>query len=72
MKECNSGHNRDISFVILKGRLLTISGEITLGSAIVSKPIGTSAYTLGTLADFVLYTALGRYKCCSFNNYRNI
>jgi hypothetical protein len=52
----------DISFNAggnLEGRLLTISGEITLGSAIVSKPIGTSAYTLGTLADFVLYTAFG-------------
>jgi hypothetical protein len=43
----------------LEGRLLTISGAITLGPGVASMPIGTSPYALGTLADFVLYTASG-------------
>lgn len=46
----NSGGN-------LEGRLLTISGAITLGAATVSKTIGTSAYPLGSLTDFVIYAA---------------
>ena len=43
----------------LEGRLLTISGAITFGPGVASMPIGTSPYALGTVADFVLYTASG-------------
>jgi hypothetical protein len=43
----------------LEGRLLAISGALTFGPAVASLPIGTSPYKLGTLSDFVLYTASG-------------
>jgi len=48
----NSGGN-------LEGRLLTISGAITFGPAVATIPVGIAPYTLGTLTDFVLYTASG-------------
>ncbi|MDI6048148.1 ice-binding family protein [Flavobacterium yafengii] len=43
----------------LEGRLLTISGAITFGPAIATMPTGISPYILGSLTDFVLYTASG-------------
>ena len=43
----------------LEGRLLTISGAITFGPAVATIPVGIAPYTLGTLTDFVLYTASG-------------
>jgi hypothetical protein len=43
----------------LEGRLLTISGAITFGPAVATSPVGIAPYTLGTLTDFVLYTASG-------------
>jgi len=43
----------------LEGRLLTVYGAITYGPAVASLPIGVSPYSLGALADFVLYTASG-------------
>ena len=43
----------------IEGRLLAISGELTFGPAVASLPIGTSPFELGTIADFVLYTASG-------------
>jgi hypothetical protein len=51
----------------LEGRLLTISGAITFGPAVASLPIGDSPYVLGTLADFVLYTASGGVSNTSFS-----
>lgn len=43
----------------LEGRLLTISGAITFGPAVAAISVGIAPYTLGTLTDFVLYTASG-------------
>ncbi|MFM9827033.1 ice-binding family protein [Flavobacterium sp.] len=43
----------------LEGRLLTISGAITFGPAVATIPVGISPYMLGTLTDFVLFTASG-------------
>ena len=43
----------------LEGRLLTISGAITFGPDVMTIPTGISPFTLGTLTDFVLYTASG-------------
>ncbi|MFV8323899.1 ice-binding family protein [Flavobacterium sp. LS2R12] len=43
----------------LEGRLLTVSGAITFGPAVASIPAGIAPYTLGTVTDFVLYTASG-------------
>ena len=43
----------------LEGRLLTISGAITFGPAVATMPFGTSPYVLGSLSNFVLYTASG-------------
>ncbi|MFV8340733.1 ice-binding family protein [Flavobacterium sp. LB3P21] len=43
----------------LEGRLLTVSGAITFGPAVANIPAGIAPYTLGTVTDFVLYTASG-------------
>jgi hypothetical protein len=43
----------------LEGRLLTIYGAITFGPAVATIPVGISPYILGSLTDFVLYTASG-------------
>jgi len=43
----------------LEGRLLTTSGAINFGPAVATVPTGTSLFTFGRLASFVLFTASG-------------